>query len=75
MNESNRPNPIEPISNQEALILLQEQNKNYRELLKQKDDELRASRIQGAKNARMVDEYRDIIQLIKDVRNDVLHRD
>jgi len=75
MNESNRPNPIEPISNQEALILLQEQSKNYRELLKQKDAELRSLRIQGERNARMVDEYRDIIQLIKDVRNDVLHRD
>ena len=75
MNESARPTQAQPINDMEARKLLEESNNNYRALLQAKDTEIHMFRRQVRQSEDLLKEYRDIIQLIKDVRRDALHHD
>lgn len=70
MSDINRIPAKEPITNEEAIVLLQESNKSYREMLLSKEREIRNLANEITLQKRLVGEYRDIIALIKDIRDD-----
>ena len=75
MNESARPIPAQPINDKEAIKLLEESNKGYREILLARDGEIRSLRWQLKEAQTLTQEYRDILKLLKDIRHDSLHHD
>ena len=63
MSDINRIPAKEPITNQEAIVI-------HREMLLSKEREIRNLANEITLQKRLVGEYRDIIALIKDIRDD-----